>query len=171
MNRRDHTVTGTLLFILFLLNILLAFSVLLLYMRQNRLLEIEKQQKLLLEESEQVITSLVQEIKEENEQFLLSIQEVNMPHTGKRNTAPRNVEEKKAASVSAVNSRRSLVKHHAVNAYQATIKEQDSLESSLKEPSLEEQVESLAAKGLTVSEIAKALQRGKTEVELLMKFR
>ena len=41
---------------------------------------------------------------------------------------------------------------------------------SVQEPSLHEQVNSLAKQGLSAEEIAQHLKRGKTEIELLLKF-
>src|SRR5690606_23410634 len=57
------------------MNILLAFALLILYMRQNKLVEIEKRQKLALEEAEQVMAALLEEIKEENERLITRIKE------------------------------------------------------------------------------------------------
>ncbi|WP_285766618.1 hypothetical protein [Peribacillus sp. SI8-4] len=47
----------------------------------------------------------------------------------------------------------------------------DLLKSSMKEPSLDEQVDALVQQGHSLEEIAKKLGRGQTEIELLLKFR
>lgn len=45
------------------------------------------------------------------------------------------------------------------------------IEETIKEMSFDEQVVNLEQQGLTVDEIAKALNKGKTEIELMLKFR
>ncbi|MBD8134039.1 hypothetical protein IFR10_00660 [Bacillus sp. CFBP 13597] len=47
----------------------------------------------------------------------------------------------------------------------------DMLQASLNERSLNEKVDMLADQGNSVEEIAKKLGRGRTEIELLLKFR
>ncbi|CAH0213288.1 hypothetical protein SRABI96_02221 [Peribacillus sp. Bi96] len=47
----------------------------------------------------------------------------------------------------------------------------DMLQASLNERSLDEQVKMLADQGHSIKEIAKKLNRGQTEIELLLKFR
>lgn len=162
--------TGTLIFFLFLLNILLAFALLLLYMRQNRLMDMEKRQKLLLEESEQVMAALLEEMKEENERLLSRMNEKE----AKNDKAPGEI-------IDIL-----IEEEHFKPIFEEPIEipENDSVESEsmvsaseskeyvkTDEPiSLKEQVEHLARQGLTVTEIARKLHKGKTEIELLMKF-
>lgn len=160
--------TGTLIFILFLLNILFAFALLLLYMRQNRLMDIEKSQKLMLEESEQVMAALLEEMKEENERLLSFVTENKAIED--RPTVNNIIEEMKPEPGVAVQENDPDGKkpwepsdHHVPEVSQ----ESDQVSGSM---TLREQVEILASQGLTITEIARKLNKGKTEIELLMKF-
>lgn len=160
--------TGTLIFILFLLNILFAFALLLLFMRQNRLMDIEKRQKLMLEESEQVMAALLEEMKEENERLLDLVTENKALED--RPLANMIIEEMNPQPDAAVQQNDSEEKkplepsdHDVPEASQ----ESDEVSGSM---TLREQVEILAAQGLTITEIARKLNKGKTEIELLMKF-
>ena len=67
---------GILITILFLMIILLIFTVLLLYLRQNRLLGLEKKLEATLAESESMILAFLMEIREENEQFISDVKKL-----------------------------------------------------------------------------------------------
>ncbi|WP_144461066.1 Swarming motility protein SwrB [Siminovitchia fortis] len=161
--------TGTLIFILFLMNILLAFALLILYMRQNKLVEIEKRQKLALEEAEQVMAALLEEIKEENERLITRIKE------------SRETEDKMAADIimEKKDSVPAAEEHQVVQEAEGSLEPteepasvQSSASGEAEDPMpLREQVELLAEQGLTVTDIARKLNKGKTEIELLMKFK
>ncbi|VEF48383.1 coupling factor for flagellin transcription and translation [Bacillus freudenreichii] len=162
--------TGSLISVLFLMNVLFAFSLILLYMRQNRLLEIEKRQKLLLEESEQVMSALLEEIKEENERLLRTMNESREEAITKGKLFPEALMEE--------------LEHEQIGEPLKILKNMDQAdlsgasvaedlkgsESALESLPLKEQVDLLASQGLSVTQIAKKLHKGKTEIELLMKF-
>lgn len=162
--------TGTLIFILFLINVLLAFALLLLYMRQNKLMGIEKRQQLVLKESEQVMASLLEEIKDENEKLL------------SRLMASRETEDKTTDAMIAdiIMEEKDLVPvDEEPQDVQEEVKPLESKQDPQSDASddatdplpLREQVKLLAEQGLTVTDIARKLNKGKTEIELLMKFR
>src|SRR5690606_37045265 len=65
-----------LIFILFILNIFLIFAVIILYTRQNKLVEFEKDQQKLKTESEEMLIGFLMELKEENEQFIKKVSEI-----------------------------------------------------------------------------------------------
>ncbi|MBD8004038.1 hypothetical protein [Bacillus norwichensis] len=163
MTGGDEKVTGTLIFILFLINVLLAFALLLLYMRQNKLMGIEKRQLLVLKESEQVMASLLEEIKDENEKLLSRLMESRETEdtTMDAITANSIMEEKQFVPTTE--------KHQ-----QETVKPLDpqgAVSDDAVDPMpLREQVELLTEQGLTVTDIARKLNKGKTEIELLLKF-
>lgn len=61
------------IFILFLsiiLNIITIFAIIILYLRQNRLLTMDHSQKQTMKEMEDIFTAYIEELKEENEQFI-----------------------------------------------------------------------------------------------------
>ena len=62
--------TGIFMFILFLLNIITIFAVIVLYLRQNRFIQAEKDQKAMMAEMEALMSGYIMEMKEENEALL-----------------------------------------------------------------------------------------------------
>ncbi len=157
--------TGTLIFILFLMNILLALALLLLYLRQNKLLEIEKRQKLVLDESEQLMATLLEEIKEENEKLLSRMND----RGEKEKTENAMVEEK---SLLPMEDELKDLQSFDPKKPPVTSQTNESNESDegAVPLSLREQAKVLAEQGMTVTEIARKLNKGKTEIELLLKF-
>lgn len=198
--------TGLFMFILFFMNIMTIFVVIVLFMRQNRLIQVEKDQRSIVSEMEELMTNYLMEMKEENEVFLEKVADKNQNHLDPQQSNASDFNEIKRDTY--------LTKNKALMAYknQSSIEadlekdsgsteqndhvelsivrtEQDietddlpkkesfseTLHASLNgqsvpEPSFNEQVKALSAKGLSVEEIAKNLKRGKTEIELLLKF-
>lgn len=174
-----------LLFISFLLNGLTVYAVIVLYTRQNRLAEVEKRQEKMINEMEEMISSYLFEMKEENEDFLNKFNRLNneipLPSFEKRisedtliTTAEQKIIEIKPQPINTSNT----IRLQAAKAYQTNLvnkpaeitpPEENSLPVSDAE-FLIDQVKSLAKQGLTDEEIAKKLKRGKTEIELLLKF-
>ncbi|MFD1705902.1 hypothetical protein ACFSCZ_03940 [Siminovitchia sediminis] len=160
--------TGTLIFILFLLNILLVFAVVLLYMRQNRLVEMEQRQQQLLEESEHAMAALLEEIKDENENLIRRLYGLN-DHLA---STEQQGDERKSETGSVVEP----------EAEESPLQPPENIETPFvevvlsgdkekpEEIPLRDQVEMLAKEGWSISEIAKKLRKGKTEIELLMKL-
>ncbi len=164
--------TGTLIFILFLINVLLAFALLLLYMRQNKLMGIEKRQQLVLKESEQVMASLLEEIKDENEKLLSRLMESRETEDKTTDAITANIimEEKKL--VPATEEHQDVQEEaRPLESKQDPQSKSDVSDDATGPQPLREQVELLAEQGLTVTDIARKLNKGKTEIELLMKFR
>jgi hypothetical protein len=62
-----------------IINLILIFAVALLYMRQNRLFELEKKQGQSFREVEEAIAAFIVEIKEDNEKLLKNIHESAQP--------------------------------------------------------------------------------------------
>src|SRR3954469_23879557 len=65
--------TGLFMFLLFLLNILTIFAVIIVFMRQNRLKQVEKDQKALVSQMEELMTSYIAEMKEDHEALLAKL--------------------------------------------------------------------------------------------------
>lgn len=208
--------SGLFMFLLFLLNILTIFAIIVLFMRQNRFIQVGKDQKAIVKEMEDLMSGYILEMKEENEALLEKVVQ-------KKQTFVKKDEENKASipketavineinNVEGNNVTTSLfsTKSKAAEAYksQSQIKQEireeiapmagDSLElyaesekkatkpenssfyetlqaslngHSSEEPSIHEQVNALIKQGLSAEEIAKTLKRGKTEIDLLLKF-
>lgn len=200
------------IFILFLLNILTIFGVIILFLRQNRLTAAERNQKEALKEIEELMSAFIMEMKEENELLLKKLHRpvpherqetaakaTSRPSPAKAPTPPeKNINEpavgiiSKRAAASAYQNRKSLDETDTVGYEPARLTERpDNLDvtsttaeadkNSLKETlnkaadsspqSLKQDIYKMRDQGMTIDEIAKRLNRGKTEIELLLKFR
>lgn len=216
--------TSFLLAISLLLNGIVIFSIIILYARQNRLRDVEKTQEKMVKEMEEMISSYLFEMKEENDAFIKQFQQIRTNSSEikgqtknqeifnlKEENAARNGRQKdidKIKSEAAVKTDSewnekvgNAFKKQAVKAYKsATISKEES--TSLSLPNSEEnsilsesmihkennndektlthdeiyrglfvnQVKLLKNQGLSVDEIAKKMNKGKTEIELLLKF-
>lgn len=61
------------IFLLFVLNIFTIFAIIVLYLRQNRLSMLEKEQKAVIGEMEQLLSGYLMEMKEDNETLVKAI--------------------------------------------------------------------------------------------------
>ena len=144
-----------------MLNLFLILAVVVLYQRQNRFIEIERNQRKIQEESEEMLAAFLLELKEENKSFITQFQ--HSPKSNKQSDDMQNepnaiVEQE--SPITAETYSRML----AAEVY-------ENKQSEVETPkTFTQQVEDLSQKGLTSSEIAKQLKKGKTEVELLLKF-
>ncbi|WP_057913390.1 hypothetical protein [Peribacillus muralis] len=203
------------MFLLFILNICSIFAIIILYLRQNRLDQLEKDQKATIIEMEQLLSGYLMEMKEDNEALIKAFTESsakNNHHLTKdrfgqaKEPSEENevkldqdkllehkVESRAAATRQAIDSYKNIHAEHedkilplnvedkielSSGGLRPTNKEKqagnefaDLVKSSLQEPSLNEQVDALVDQGHSLEEIAKKLGRGKTEIELLLKFR
>jgi len=188
------------------LNIVALFCIVILYLRQNKLLQVEKKQEQILKDMEEVISSYLMEMTEENEKFIKKVSELQ--HKQKPIIAPDIIKENDAREGLSKKSQEESVHleksdhsnfrkgtvFQAVQAYSnTTVKGEDketteSVEiaqnereqaSDNKEDGTENlynqsfyyQALLLQKQGLSIEEIAKRLDRGKTEIELLFKLR
>ncbi|WP_066053344.1 hypothetical protein [Robertmurraya korlensis] len=190
------------LFISIVLNIIALFSIVILYLRQSRLFEVEKKQQRIIEEMEDVISTYLAEMKEENEIFIDRITKVANNQSNKKKEVsiepilPSTEEEKVPFPIKS--SKTHAVKAYKIGAIQPLTDEdvevllpdfteaenpigepevakevEETLQQVIepKEKPLLEEVLQLQEQGLTLEEIAKKLHKGKTEIELLLKFR
>lgn len=210
-----------LIIVSFILHLIAFLAIILLFLRQNKLLQVEKEQKKVIEELEQVIDAYMLEMKEENERFIQRVkkiqeEQVSMKHvpstktvtvdesrkTGEKGIKLAPVEEKnegrsldftpnlkKAASLQAVKAYRQQTgkQQEEAKSAEATEEEKKSVsemkqafaqveKTKTKAPerlihdSMLTQLLIMKKEGMTVEEMAKKLKRGKTEIELLLKF-
>lgn len=205
--------TAFFIIISIMLNIIALMAIVILYLRQNKLLKVEVDQKKSLAEIEELMSSYLLEIKDENEQFIERVKGVNKEKRKLEQSSPIHVTEnqlEQESSIEKEDSQRELssllgktVSFQAVKAYQkqkkeqmesnelllssneATIKasekvEEDSPKSEQKDihdpngalgESLFEQIMNMKKQGFSEEEMAKKLNKGKTEIALLLKFR
>lgn len=209
--------TTFLLLISLLLNGVAIFFIIILFTRQNRFSEVENKQEKMMKEMEEIISSYLYQMKEENEDFLLRFQQTNRKESGTANpqkhTEINNSSRKQPEMIGRPADTKTggelagktagSIKKEAIKAYKKSSAEkqgrQSEFESSSQEPSSESiaasghetesadsaakssseeiyrdllinQVLILQKQGLTIEEIARKLGKGKTEIELLLKF-
>lgn len=186
-----------------ILNVVSLFIILILYLRQNRLFEVEKNQEKLLKEMEGIISSYLLEIREDNEQFINKIKEMDESRSKRMDpimeTDPtysnhtqtnlkgieniKEIEEKDTVTIRPVTAIRTQVakayKQNHRNDKKSNNDETNHTENfedkkkiamvSEKKSPIEEII-LLQEQGFSNEEIARKLNKGKTEIQLLLKF-
>ncbi len=187
------------------LNILALLCIALLFIRQNRLAAFESRQEKALEEMEEIVSSFIAEIKEENELFLDRVQRIDSNLEESKKEEPQSpLEGNEPKAIPMINTYKAAAKSYQTFEKSAgnddveelldlilpQISEEDKKEKAVqeedvadeaivekeeepeeKEKTLLEVVTELEEQGKTIEEIAKQLNKGKTEIELLLKFR
>ncbi|WP_282171617.1 DUF6115 domain-containing protein [Cytobacillus firmus] len=193
--------TAFLLAISLLLNIVALLAIILLYLRQNKLMDTEKRQEKVLIEMEEVISAYLVQMKEENDDFISKLSKANAKNDTsiKEKSIPVNLDRKNDVDISKADEKsmplaRASI-YQASKAYKQNLRAAEDLLSeieslpSLKETesvtrsdssqsikeenpsSINDQVFNLKKQGMSAGDIAKKLGKGKTEVELMLKFR
>ncbi|MES1043081.1 hypothetical protein MHI39_15940 [Heyndrickxia sp. FSL K6-6286] len=174
--------TNMMLFFSIILNIITIFAVIILYLRQNRITALDHTQKHAMKEMEDLFSAYIEELKEENNQFIDNIKHLQENQSQKEKTEVNEVNE----SFNIENSEEQqkidnqVITPHsykhmtAVKSYQNKVEPSSivtNLEAKETEPkTIQERVVSLKKEGLTNEEIAKKLNKGITEIELMLKF-
>ncbi|PKG24914.1 hypothetical protein [Niallia nealsonii] len=185
LNTRGIILITFLLILSITLNMLAFLFIALLYIRQNRFVTIEKQQKQIMKEMEEIISTFIAEVKEENDQFIRKITKVEGGKAKKgKEEENSTIPFKQPAEKNRGNLQKSLLNKQMVKAYNNTAQNTKNLEEDITENLLEliqpnaaeektllDQAVDLQKQGKKIDEIAKILNKGKTEIELLLKFR
>ncbi|TYR82744.1 hypothetical protein FZC66_03885 [Priestia megaterium] len=181
-----------LLIVSFLIHGVTLFCIILLYMQLTRVRELEQLQKKVIEEMKQTMNTYLSEVDHQNEEFLLQLQQTSRNKSS--NPSKANVEPgQEVQSVPSFDMKSEPTESFA-ELFNSELAEQNvkasyyspSEKNSKKEAEsmlmttedlnelttdeLREISISLQKRGLTIEEIAKHLHRGKTEIELLLKF-
>ncbi|WP_041639342.1 hypothetical protein [Anoxybacillus flavithermus] len=146
--------TTFLWFASFVLHGISLFLIILLSLKWVKIKETEREQAELIREMETMMTTYLMQFKEENERFVKQITS-SAVRQKKKETPSFLREEQPSLPVEDVVDRIEL---------STTTKEEQPLESLVSE------AVKLQQQGKTIDEIAKILKRGKTEMELLLKF-
>ncbi|QSB48190.1 hypothetical protein [Parageobacillus toebii] len=149
-----------LLVVSFILHALSLFVIILLYLQLSKVKETEKRQQQMAEEMEQTFSAYLLEWKEENERFLKELSDM----LTNRTKADRKQSPSKADATS--------TKEEALPNYFPNVDDVKDIVDIRHQamPSLVEEAWQLFEQGKTIEEIAKILKKGKTEIELLLKF-
>ncbi|MBD8068273.1 hypothetical protein [Bacillus sp. PS06] len=179
----------TFLFLLcFILIGILFFCLLLISQKINHLKEMEKTQGKILRDIEEAFAGFIMQIKEENEQLVKKAQDdqeiqnnqVNQGNQGNQvNSDSPSVSEKRSFSLVEQqltdDDFKDLLPLYTEIEHtpqkQAAEKEVVVIPPPTSEQQLLDKVISMKEQGAGIEEIAKKLNRGKTEIELLLKFR
>ncbi|MFJ5765136.1 hypothetical protein ACIP9C_07230 [Lysinibacillus sp. NPDC093210] len=188
--------TTILIAVLFVLQLLSFYFIIILNTKLAKFKDLEKKQERLMREMDDSISLYLAEMKDENNRLIQALQVVQKPEkttdTG-QHSKPINVQkdqrqplsqaENEQKDVSRDNEPRILMpKNIVANAYsrqqqvaaspvQTTVSKPVAVQKEEQKPiTLEQQIVQMAKQGKTAEEIAKQLQKGKTEIELLLKF-
>ncbi|MBM7698303.1 DUF6115 domain-containing protein [Kurthia huakuii] len=143
------------------------YFIVLLNLKITRLKEIEEKQKQLKDDMDDSIGVYLAEMKDENDRLIQEIKSIKVDSSPNRDveqqqTKPRDNKQQHEKNLSIQNDFETP-KAYVKKAYQQQ-------RHTAKEPTIEEQVIKMYKEGFSISDIAKKLNQGKTEVELLLKF-
>lgn len=156
--------TGILIAINFVISLLAIFFVIILYLKFSKVQQLEQDYHQLLKEAEDTISGYVFELKEENKEFLAKLSEQKSSLHHLEEEKPFVDEKEPELTQTDIQSLLGQVTPIAEDSFQS--KQEDFAELSTSD-----QVAHLVEKGHSIEEIAKKLDKGKTEIELLWKFR
>ncbi|KPN93150.1 hypothetical protein [Lysinibacillus sp. ZYM-1] len=188
--------TTILIAVLFFLQLLSFYFLIILNTKLAKFKDLEKKQERLMSEMDDTISVYLAEMKDENDRLIKELQNVSpseLAATSVQQTASFETQKERASSLAEVEAKNEnplsldkdariyVPKTIVANAYsrqQQTTTTVVSTPSPLKveqkervkELTTEQQALSLAKQGKSAEEIAKQLQKGKTEIELLLKF-
>lgn len=164
------------------------YLIVLLNTKISKFNDLEIRQDRLIREMEDTIAAYLLEMKEENDRFIEELSTVDVS-SSERNEEYKNTNIIKQSTVKQeipksepkppLESKPIIPKSVATNAYNRqknqSTKETNKNETKTTSPTefknpLEQEVITLHKEGKTIEEIAKITQKGKTEIELLLKF-
>ncbi|PIC58768.1 hypothetical protein CSV80_01900 [Sporosarcina sp. P12(2017)] len=168
---------GILLALLFILQIIGFMVMTLLYLKISKFNNLEKKQQQLMKEMDQSVLAYLGEIKEENDRLIHELNqrtEYQMKHAS--NLAPNEHSVSEGFEVPDPQSKPHPVPvHFALRSYQKTLEieknEKETKPVTQPKPLDDRQkAKQLYAEGTSIVDIARELKKGKTEIELLLKF-
>lgn len=187
--------SALILFVLFLMNILTIFAVIVLYVRQGNFAKLEKQQQSIISEMEDVLSAHLIEMQAENNELIQLISKKASQEQGERahdsTKSPTTAAESShvpnpyqaAPPLDSLELPVTIQDKLELSQYSGKGSERDTKVESFRETldkeiknktqaplSLVEEVVQLSKKGKSIEEIARTLRKGKTEIELLLKF-
>ncbi|GCD83324.1 swarming motility protein SwrB [Parageobacillus thermoglucosidasius] len=151
-----------LLVISFVLHAVSLFIIILLYLQLSKVKEMEKRQQQMAEEMEQTFSAYLLEWKEENERFLKKLSDM-------ANNRSQEEVKNHPSVVQATSANEKELPDYFPNV--DDVKDIVDIRQQAAPPLLADEAWKLYEQGKTIEEIAKMLKKGKTEIELLLKFR
>ncbi|MBG9768079.1 hypothetical protein [Bacillus vallismortis] len=159
---------STLLWLLsFALHGVLLYAVMILYTRLAAVKETEKQQKKILEETENTLAAFLLELKEENEKLIENTD--SLPSQADEEAQMPHLQNAKTYSERSTVQEEENLPEHIEGLITEVERQEESVNSDVQ--TFEDQVIDLYEQGYSASQIAQKLKSGKTEIELFLKFR
>lgn len=174
---------------LFLIQMITIFVIVLLYSKLSKFQNIEKRQNELINEMDNAISVYLMEMKEENDRLISELKKPNVVQKAASTRKERTAQTIKEQPVKEqeMEPRKFVPVKQATSAYQKQktqqqVEEKDnealekaetlSEDNEIQEQNLtfEQQVINHYRNGKSIEEIARMMGRGKTEIELLVKF-
>jgi len=147
---------------LFILQLLSFFLIAILYLRLGKVNQVKHEQNAIIREMEDAVGAYLLEIKDENDRLLSELSRIKPSETSK------SLQENRIEATVDLPVIPTTPKSKAVHQYKQAAPQQI---PETKQLSKEEKALDLSQNGYSIEEIAKRLNMGKTEVELLLKFR
>ncbi|AYC29267.1 hypothetical protein [Paenisporosarcina cavernae] len=163
--------TGISIGLLFILQIVAFYFIVMLYMKNTKLQEIERNQQKLLQEMEDSISLYLQDIQEENDRLIREWKAAQIKEDASKEKDELSIQKKERQPIPSEEIPKVQIttpKAKAAGAYKQALLTSNPVSPELE--SEEQTVHRLANEGKTAETIAKQLGKGKTEIELLLKF-
>lgn len=155
------------LVVLFITQVISFYFIALLYMKVSKFDDLEKKQNRLMREMDDALAVYLAEVKDENDQLIQEITRKMSAQKHKTTTEKKaEVVERKKESAVIVPVPQNTMRQHARQSYEAVKK----TEQVVVEPDDRMKAIQMFGQGYSVEEIAKKLGKGKTEIELILKF-
>ncbi|KXH80006.1 hypothetical protein [Sporosarcina sp. HYO08] len=157
--------------LLFVLQVIGFYVLALLYMKTSKMDLFEKRQQQVMEELNDTLIAYLAELKDENEKLIERLSAKTA--SAKSSEVNEKVAAIKESREEAIAAAPKKPIHLALKSYQSTANQQPQVKKTDEhnETDTLSQVLTLHKAGMSIEEIAKKLQKGQTEVELMLKFK
>lgn len=166
------------LLFLFILQVISFYIIALLYMKISKFNGLEKKQQKLMTEMDDAIGAYLSELKEENERLIEIIEkrQNNFPiHDQEEEVNPADVPaaRKESKEKPITINHPSYPVNIALKSYQTASATKDTLQEASTDLEVDDRTLAIRMhdEGKSIEEIAKRVGKGKTEIELMLKFR
>jgi hypothetical protein len=163
---------STFLFVIsFIFHLISFFFIILLSLKLAKVKEVETKQVKMMKDMEEAIAAYLLEFKEENEKFIDALTKT-INRTESQNKSVEKAE-KQAVSLTYLPNIEQVKDQVDISTTQIThekISSSKNTEMNEEMQSIMQQAFQLRRQGKTIEEIARILEKGKTEIELLLKF-
>ena len=169
---------ATILLFLFIGQVLSFYFIILLYTKLSKLKDVEKSQSRLKDEMDNAIGVYLAEMRDENDRLIKELTMMNKKYEKEENV--NDGKEHKDYIKTTFNMPRNMVAKAYQNSPNSTVAatttenepaaDKEKTNSTTASLTVEQQIQELYRNGKDNEEIAKLMQKGKTEIELLLKF-